>query len=893
MLRGEWRGLPPIQRVLPEHPLANPVDSFTGGLTSWRSPAFLAPLGHFVAESEPSGVIGEPPREGVVFSRPGGIPTGTGSAVGASGGGVATGGRGAGAVGAAGAVGSGAGFTVSRAVEASPATEGLAGDGFTGGGFAESVAATGGTAAGEIAAGGAVSTGTTAGVAAAGAAGAGGAVVQRSIAVETAGAKPVIATPEPITRTLGVDEPRPVDVEAPAPSPLPTAVEPVAQALPLAPQTSNAVQEAAVQRVAEPTAVPMTRQFIAPPPPPPPPASRVVADGAARGAVRPGLGEPLVQRTTEPEVVQRPVEAPVMPGFPEAGSAPSEASVSGQPSNGLPMADSPIGDEPISDEPAGGGTIGGEPISAGLVGDEPLTGDVVQRVVAPDAVAPAPATVSRSVELPVVPAAAAPTTVVGKSAARTLGLGQPRTIQTYTTPTTPTTSTAAAPGTSTTPGASSAHSQSARSVPTTPVLPLPTVPQGVAGGERPVSLTEMVQRSLAADQPAARAVELPAELPAELPVAPSTPSVPSGTSAPVQRFEQAPVLSLAPGLPQRFVQRQAENAVPATQPTWSVQRELAAPSAPAPGPRVPTSIAGLASAAADAGPLAALGGGIGSVGPSGWSLDPQIAQSLGVSLGDDQPQPRFQPQPGLAVQGYTAPQQGSPAQQALSAQRAFPTQQGFTPAQQGFAPAQQGFAPAQQGFAVRPGIGVPQSFPVQSAFPVQSGLAVQLSPAAQSASPAQPAFPTESALPAQPGFPQPSGSAAQSVLPAPSISPTPQPLPLAPAFPAPPPGPTAHPHHFAVQRELYDPPPGEPPVPPQAAPPPTPDDPPPGHPEAPADPAAPAPTTSASTTSAPPAAPIPEPEELLKKLYDPLLRRLKAELWLDRERRGSLTDRLH
>lgn len=33
-----------------------------------------------------------------------------------------------------------------------------------------------------------------------------------------------------------------------------------------------------------------------------------------------------------------------------------------------------------------------------------------------------------------------------------------------------------------------------------------------------------------------------------------------------------------------------------------------------------------------------------------------------------------------------------------------------------------------------------------------------------------------------------------------------------------------------------------------------------------------------------------EPEELLKKLFDPLLRRLKAELRLDRERRGSFTD---
>jgi hypothetical protein len=34
-----------------------------------------------------------------------------------------------------------------------------------------------------------------------------------------------------------------------------------------------------------------------------------------------------------------------------------------------------------------------------------------------------------------------------------------------------------------------------------------------------------------------------------------------------------------------------------------------------------------------------------------------------------------------------------------------------------------------------------------------------------------------------------------------------------------------------------------------------------------------------------------EPEELLKKLFDPLLRRLKTELRLDRERYGALTDR--
>ena len=36
-----------------------------------------------------------------------------------------------------------------------------------------------------------------------------------------------------------------------------------------------------------------------------------------------------------------------------------------------------------------------------------------------------------------------------------------------------------------------------------------------------------------------------------------------------------------------------------------------------------------------------------------------------------------------------------------------------------------------------------------------------------------------------------------------------------------------------------------------------------------------------------------DPEELVKKLFDPLLRRLKIELRLDRERRGRLTDLSH
>lgn len=60
------------------------------------------------------------------------------------------------------------------------------------------------------------------------------------------------------------------------------------------------------------------------------------------------------------------------------------------------------------------------------------------------------------------------------------------------------------------------------------------------------------------------------------------------------------------------------------------------------------------------------------------------------------------------------------------------------------------------------------------------------------------------------------------------------------------------------------------------------------------------PTAQAEPEPPPPPAPAPpaappeaSPEELLKKIYDPLVRRLKAELWLDRERRGSLTDLWH
>jgi hypothetical protein len=55
----------------------------------------------------------------------------------------------------------------------------------------------------------------------------------------------------------------------------------------------------------------------------------------------------------------------------------------------------------------------------------------------------------------------------------------------------------------------------------------------------------------------------------------------------------------------------------------------------------------------------------------------------------------------------------------------------------------------------------------------------------------------------------------------------------------------------------------------------------------------PAPAAPASTTVAPSAPATQSPgdiEALAHKLYEPLTARIKAELWLDRERAGALTD---
>ncbi len=62
-----WHGLPPVQRAVAPMPLTAPVSRLTAALSSWADPRFLAPLGHVVDPDGPSGRV-----EGVV--RPVGAP---------------------------------------------------------------------------------------------------------------------------------------------------------------------------------------------------------------------------------------------------------------------------------------------------------------------------------------------------------------------------------------------------------------------------------------------------------------------------------------------------------------------------------------------------------------------------------------------------------------------------------------------------------------------------------------------------------------------------------------------------------------------------------------------------------------------------------------------------
>ncbi|MFG1603692.1 hypothetical protein [Actinoplanes sp. NPDC049265] len=62
----QWRLVAPIQRVVGDDILANPVQRFSGSLSAWQDPRFVGALGHGVSAGEPSGTIGE-------FARPSGV----------------------------------------------------------------------------------------------------------------------------------------------------------------------------------------------------------------------------------------------------------------------------------------------------------------------------------------------------------------------------------------------------------------------------------------------------------------------------------------------------------------------------------------------------------------------------------------------------------------------------------------------------------------------------------------------------------------------------------------------------------------------------------------------------------------------------------------------------
>jgi hypothetical protein len=66
----EWRLLPPIQRAVGDHPLVNPVQRFADSLSSWRDPSYLAPLGHRVGPAEPAGLVADLVRPAAPMSVP-------------------------------------------------------------------------------------------------------------------------------------------------------------------------------------------------------------------------------------------------------------------------------------------------------------------------------------------------------------------------------------------------------------------------------------------------------------------------------------------------------------------------------------------------------------------------------------------------------------------------------------------------------------------------------------------------------------------------------------------------------------------------------------------------------------------------------------------------------
>lgn len=62
--RREWRDLPPVQRVIEQHPLVNPPQNFAADLTTRRTTGFLSPLGHAVTDDAPGGAVEAVPVNG-------------------------------------------------------------------------------------------------------------------------------------------------------------------------------------------------------------------------------------------------------------------------------------------------------------------------------------------------------------------------------------------------------------------------------------------------------------------------------------------------------------------------------------------------------------------------------------------------------------------------------------------------------------------------------------------------------------------------------------------------------------------------------------------------------------------------------------------------------------
>jgi hypothetical protein len=63
--RGEWRSVAPIQRLTTDiEPVTDPP-TFAASLSSWASPALIGPLGHYVSDAAPSGLIHDVPTRSV------------------------------------------------------------------------------------------------------------------------------------------------------------------------------------------------------------------------------------------------------------------------------------------------------------------------------------------------------------------------------------------------------------------------------------------------------------------------------------------------------------------------------------------------------------------------------------------------------------------------------------------------------------------------------------------------------------------------------------------------------------------------------------------------------------------------------------------------------------